>query len=225
MRNVQKQEVLGCIKSLYEAHKEIQEALKKGNETSVQNMLGECQEFAILIGQNIEKLEGEGQPAVLRLEEYCETLYYIYEGLDSEGLDSEKIYEKLQKRLLSVENSVKNDIHVRKEVVFLPYKASMWDSLESVWKAAEEDPDCDAYVIPIPYYDRNPDGSFGERHDEASLYPEYVPVVRCEEYDFETHRPDVIFIHNPYDEYNNVTSVEPFFYTANLKKYIFLISY
>jgi hypothetical protein len=219
MRNVQKQEVLGCIKSLYEAHKEIQEALKKGNETSVQNMLGECQEFAILIGQNIEKLEGEGQPAVLRLEEYCETLYYIYEGLDSKGLDSEKIYEKLQKRLLSVENSVKNDIHVRKEVVFLPYKASMWDSLESVWKAAEEDPDCDAYVIPIPYYDRNPDGSFGERHDEASLYPEYVPVVRCEEYDFETHRPDVIFIHNPYDEYNNVTSVEPFFYTANLKKY------
>ena len=36
---------------------------------------------------------------------------------------------------------------VRKEVVFLPYKASMWDSLESVWKAAEEDPDCVAYVF------------------------------------------------------------------------------
>ena len=29
----------------------------------------------------------------------------------------------------------------KREIVFLPYKASMWDSLESVWKAADEDKD------------------------------------------------------------------------------------
>ena len=27
--------------------------------------------------------------------------------------------------------------------------------LESVWQAADSDPYCDAYVIPIPYYDKN----------------------------------------------------------------------
>ena len=32
----------------------------------------------------------------------------------------------------------------------------MWDSLESVWQAADADPDCDAYVVPIPYYDTPP---------------------------------------------------------------------
>jgi len=219
MRNAQKQEVLGCIDSLHQAHEEIREALKQKNNILVRNMLSECQEFAMSLGENIEKLEGEGNPAVSCLEEYCETLYHIYGELDSDGVTSDKVNKKLRKQLLRVENSVKNNIHVRKEVVFLPYKASMWDSLESIWKAADEDPDCDAYVIPIPYYDKNPDGSFGERHYEAPLYPKYVPVMHYGEYDFEKRRPDVIFIHNPYDECNYVTSVEPFFYSKNLKRY------
>jgi len=107
----------------------------------------------------------------------------------------------------------------RKEVVFLPYKASMWDSLESVWKAAAADPECDAYVVPIPYYDKNPDGSFKKIHYEGGQYPPEVPVVWYEDYDFTARKPDVIFIHNPYDECNYVTSVAPAFYSKNLKKY------
>lgn len=101
----------------------------------------------------------------------------------------------------------------------MPYKASMWDSLESVWQAASEDPCCDAYVIPIPYYDKRPDGSIGQMHYEFDQYPEYVPVTRYEEYNFEARQPDMIFIHNPYDECNYVTSVHPFFYSRNLKRF------
>lgn len=74
-------------------------------------------------------------------------------------------------------------------------------------------------MIPIPYYDRNPDGSFGKLHDERDQYPPNVPVVKFEDYDFEKRRPDMIFIHNPYDECNYVTSVHPFFYSKNLKQY------
>ena len=69
--------------------------------------------------------------------------------------------------MVQIENSIKHEIPEWREAVFLPYKASMWDSLESVWRAAWEDPDCDAYVIPIPYYDRNPDRSLGELHYEG----------------------------------------------------------
>ena len=47
---------------------------------------------------------------------------------------------------------------LQKKIFFLPYKASMWDSLESVWKAAVEDKEhCEAYVVPIPYYDIDSD--------------------------------------------------------------------
>ena len=118
--------------------------------------------------------------------------------------------------MIKAENSIVH-MPVRKEAVFLPYKASMWDSLESVWKAADEDPDCDTYVIPIPYLDKNSDGSYREVHYEADLYPAYVPITKYDEFDFGEHRPDMIFIHNPYDAANFVTSVHPFFYSDNLK--------
>ena len=74
-------------------------------------------------------------------------------------------------------------------------------------------------MIPIPYYDRNPDGSFGEIHYEGALYPEYVPITHYEAYNLEEHHPDMIYIHNPYDGQNLVTSVHPFFYSKNLKQF------
>ena len=138
----------------------------------------------------------------------------------------EKELKSLRSLLNKIKNSILYDIpDSNKEVVFLPYKASMWDSLESVWIKACEDENCDVYVITIPYYDKNPDGSFGEMHYEGDLYPENVPITHYEEYDFESRRPDVVFIHNPYDEANYVTSVHPFFYAKNLKQYTEMLVY
>lgn len=68
-------------------------------------------------------------------------------------------------------NSYNQEIHGVNEVVFLPYKASMWDSLESVWRKYDADPEWRAKVVPIPYYDKNADGSFGEYHYEGNEYP------------------------------------------------------
>lgn len=56
-------------------------------------------------------------------------------------------------------------------------------------------------------------------HYEGDLYPEYVPVTSYQDYDFAERHPDMIFIHNPYDKYNYVTSVHPFFYSKNLKQF------
>lgn len=219
MRIAQKQEVLACIDSLHKANEEIREALKQNDNFLAQNMLSQCQEFAVSLGENIEKLEGEGHATVSCLEEYCETLYRVYSETNSGTAGYNRLYKMLRKQLLRVESSARHDIRAKREIVFLPYKASMWDSLESVWQAAEEDEDTDAWVIPIPYYDKSPDGSFGEMHYEGGQYPEYVPVVWYEDYDFEKRRPDLILIHNPYDECNFVTSVAPFFYSSHLKKF------
>ena len=230
MREAQRQELLGCVHSLQKAHEEIGGALEKKEYRLAQKMLGECQGFAISIGEAIEKWEGSGHASVAHLESYCEILFQIYNELESGGMNAAKIDKNggisaakiskiLTKEERKIENSIQNDIHIRREVVFLPYKASMWDSLESVWQAAEEDPDCDAYVIPIPYYDKKPDGSLGQAHYEFDQYPKYVPVTRYGEYDFEARQPDMIFIHNPYDDCNYVTSVPPFFYSRNLKRF------
>ena len=106
-----------------------------------------------------------------------------------------------------------------KEVVFLPYKASAWASLEPAWKAACADLECDVYVIPIPYYYRNLDGSLRDMQYEGAQFPDSVTVTDYNSYDFANRHPDVIFIHNPYDDCNLTTSVHPSFYSKNLQRY------
>ncbi len=220
MRTVQKRNIVEMIHTLHQAHDEIKRNMESKQYILAQDMLSQCQECAIRIGTEIEKSEGEGFITVSHIEEYCDVLYQVHEELNGrDSVNVNKIYKTLKKYMLKIENSVKHDISVRKEIVFLPYKASMWDSLESVWQAADADQTCDAYVIPIPYYDKNPDGSFRQMHYEGDQYPKKVPITNYKEFDFETHHPDIIYIHNPYDNINLVTSVHPFFYSDNLKKY------
>lgn len=106
-----------------------------------------------------------------------------------------------------------------REIVFLPYKASMWDSLEGAYRKALEDKRNKVSVIPIPYYDKNPDGSFGRMYWEIGDYPKDVEVISYKEYDLKRHHPAEIYIHNPYDEGNHVTSVFPYYYSKNLKQF------
>ena len=220
MRKILKRQLEDVIKLLSQTHLQIRNSIEKKEKFIAMDLLEQCQEVAIELGNKIEQIEGENFVTIPLLESYCEVVYTSYEKLrQTDHINNDKIYKNLHKSLIQIENSVTNDIKIHREVVFLPYKASMWDSLESIWIAASEDLDCDAYVIPIPYYDKNPDGSFKELHYEGNMYPDYVPITDYQTYDFEHRHPDIIFIHNPYDEYNYITSVHPFFYSKNLKKF------
>lgn len=220
MRKIQKRQIEELAEEMEQAHEQVKKYMEQNYIQSAVELLEECQKAAISLGTMIENLEDEGHPTVSFLEEYCELIFQIHEKLTgTEKISPAKANKRLRQQMIRIANSIRNDIRVRREAVFLPYKASMWDSLESVWQAADADPDCDAYVIPIPYYDKGPDGSLQEMHYEAELYPEYVPVIKYDAFDFEAHRPDMIFIHNPYDAANFVTSVHPFFYSDNLKRF------
>lgn len=226
MRKQQKQEILEFISSLKEAHKEINTALEQGKYSEGMNLLCDCQECAIELGNVIEALEGEGAITVSYIEKYCELIFHHYEKLreSTEELNSnkklsKKVIDSLDKQLSNMENSIKRDIKEKKEVVFFPYKASMWDSLESVYLAAREDENCDAYCVPIPYYDKNRDGSLGEMHYEGNEYPDNIEVIDWRVYNYKERRPDVVYIHNPYDDMNIVTSVHPDYFARNIRPY------
>ena len=218
MRRYKKKELLETADMLVEAN-EVIGRLCKSNTDGALELLGQCQESAILLGNLIES-KGDGYAELVEiLENYCENIYQMSIAISAEE-QIRKLSKKIQKQLIYLNNKIQHEIpEDKKEVVFFPYKASMWDSLESVWMAADADEDTDAYVVPIPYYDKNPDGTFREMHYEGDQYPDYVPVTNYEEYDFEERRPDIIFIHNPYDQFNYVTSVHPRFYSGNLKQY------
>lgn len=220
MRKAKKEQVENFIKVLREAQGEIERALERKKDADMLSILADCQDGAIALGTMIEQSEGEGFSTVLLLEEYCELIYRIHEGITKKGESgADNICGELNGLLSRISNSIKYDIKVRKEVVFLPYKASMWDSLESIWMAADADPECDAYVVPIPFYERSSDGTFNAYHYEGDLFPEYVLVTYYADYLIEQQKPDIIYIHNPYDDRNYVTSVAPQYYSQELKKY------
>lgn len=220
MTKADKQQAEETVALLQNTHSLIKKMLDARNQSAAMELLGQCQGYAINLGERIEAAEGENCSVIRLLERYCEFVYQTYEKVQqSAAVNGNQIYNRLAKELIQIRNSIKRDIRVRKEAVFLPYKAAMWDSLESIWQAADADPECDAYVIPIPYYDKNPDGSLGKVHYEGKEYPDYVPVTYYRDYAFAERKPDMIFIHNPYDEHNSLTSVHPFFYAKNLKQF------
>lgn len=198
------------------------ESLQGGREQEVLQLLAECQDAAVALGGHIEKLYGMQTQTVAVLEQYCNALYQIsitIGVLEENEKSFTTAYEELCDVTMQISETYNAEFPERSEVVFLPYNASMWDSLESVWKAADEDPDCDAYVVPIPYYKLGDGKKVKEICYEGELYPKDVPVVHYEDYDLALRQPDTIFIHNPYDEWNNVTSIAPEFYSSRIKEF------
>lgn len=219
MRKLQKKQIEDIIKLFDKAHDAIKKAVETDNQENALTLLEQCQDSAIQVGSLIEETEGEGFATIGMLENYCEQVYQAYECIrQRQTINSGKIYKNLRREMIKIANSVKNDIKAKTVAVFLPYKASMWDSLESIWQAADADPNCDTLVVPIPYYDKNPDGSFNQMHYEGNEYPDYVPIVPWKEYNLAMEHPDMIFIHNPYDEFNLITSVPPAYYSKELRK-------
>ena len=187
----------------------------------------------------LQQLEEQGREylSAERYAWYAEIFQGVRQALQQELLSKDRkslaevcdlsrdLLELVQKKL-EQEQEMAAASRKKKCIVFLPYKASMWDSLESIWKAAAEDREnCDAYVIPIPYCDRNPDGSAKEWHCEASLFPSDVPVLDYRQVDLAVMHPDVIYIHNPYDDTNLITSVDPAYYSPRLKACTDLLVY
>ncbi|MBQ7920634.1 MAG: hypothetical protein IJ324_11925 [Lachnospiraceae bacterium] len=218
MSRVVRRQLFSVVEILKEAHENLGMLIEKDARDEIVNLLSECQDGAIMMGNQIEAIYGEGYECVHILERFCETVFHIAEKLEEPQTCMEH-YCLVGKQLGELEKAMEQELPDKLEVVFFPYKASLWDSLESVYQAAVEDANCDAYCVPIPYYDLNKDKSFGAFHDESGEYPENVSVTSWQEYDFELRKPDVVIIHNPYDNWNTETSVEPRFYASNLRQY------
>ena len=134
------------------------------------------------------------------------------------GTDRKKL-SSCKQMIRELAEELAREKEVKKAIVFLPYNASMWDSMESVWRAAREDSEhCNAYVIPIPYCDKNPDGSPKEWHCDVHKFPKEVPVLNWETTDLRELHPEVIIVHDPYEETNLVTAVDSRYYSRELKQ-------
>lgn len=225
MKRYKKKEILETVDLLIEGNNYIANSCQANNKENTMEILSQCQEMAILLGNCLETFGDSGIALVPVLEDYCEKIYQFSQSLSDEFI-CRKIAKQMTRQLSGLKVNIIDQIPEDKiEIVFLPYKASMWDSLESVWRAAAEDPECDAYVVPIPYYERDSQGELAVMHYEGEQFPKDVPVVHYMDYNLAERRPDVAFIHNPYDQYNYVTSIHPAYYVPELKKYVGKVAY
>lgn len=217
-----KKELLKTAALMEEANRTVG-SMNRNQRSAVMDILIQCQEAAQQIGGYLETLNNSA--LIPLLEEYCENLYLMSQYTEDHARYM-RLSKLIGKQLASLRKKLCEELPDGKwEIVFLPYKASMWDSLESVWEAAAQDEQCDVYVVPIPYFDKNPDGTLGQMHYEGDCYPKNVPVTAWRTYNFAKRRPDIVYIHNPYDQYNYVTSVHPNFYAAELKQYTDMLVY
>lgn len=220
-KNVQSK-LLDMVNTMEEVNETLLSLVNSGHEKEFVELLTDLQAFAIELGNKIEEHTGEVTQAVKLLEEFCEAVWRCSQGQTIR--EKERIIFEMKVYTLEIRQEIK-ELPATYDVVFLPYKASMWDSMESVWRAAREDKSCSCHVIPIPYYDKNKDGTLGKINYEKELFPEYVPVTDYRSYSIEENKPDIIYIHNPYDSFNHVTSVEPSYYSKELKKHTSMLVY
>ena len=117
-----------------------------------------------------------------------------------------EIGKKITDKLIEIHGS--NDF----SIAFLPYKRSMWNSMESVYEECKA-AGARAYCVPIPYY-RILDGKIEGVDSDKECYSESEPLSF-----FETNKFDFVVIHYPYDDKNKVTRMCRSFHTAELRQY------
>lgn len=224
MRIKQKKQMLTIAQTYRKFADEIVNALTQQDKEHIITCLEQAQESAIEWGETVEKVEPQSADFIHVLENLCELYYEISQAVLKMGETGqwnalvEWSKERLEAMMSELGEAVEN-LPVTYEFVFMPYKASMWDCMESVYLAAAEDPNCNAVVVPIPYYNIEEQGKRKISCYEGDQLPDDIPVTYYEDYDLSERQPDVVFIHNPYDEYNLITSVFPEYFSYNIKKY------
>lgn len=204
------------ILDLIENMKILHTMLVESSDDLLTDYLSTCQQAVISVGDLLEKNSLDGlQDTISTLEQYAEYCYEI--SVRGECTTGDVKY--LDNLIGAVSKKI-GGLSTKIQVAFFPYKAEMWDSLESIYLAAVADPDCEAKVIPIPYYEMDQTAGKWVLKYDGGDFPLGIPIKFYKEYDVQAEQPDIAYIHNPYDNYNLVTSVHPDYYSFELKKYV-----
>ena len=214
MRKFVREQLMDLLGSMEQLQSKL--TVVKDKQQIVQ-MLINCQNAAIAVGNVLEKDSSDHNQIISLLEDYCEQAFVMSQ------LQEEVDCPNNLSILDGIINRVKvllAEIPLTYYIIFMPYKASMWDSLESIWHACKEDDRCECHVVPIPYYEFDSSTNRWEYRYEGAQFPAEVPIIEYQKYFPEKNRPDVAYVHNPYDDQNLVTRVDPRFYSWELKKYV-----
>ncbi|MCL1909140.1 MAG: hypothetical protein FWG12_07235, partial [Holophagaceae bacterium] len=146
MRKVHQKKIQESLQILHSAHKQLG---REAQPENISKLLAGCQELAGQMAGLISETEGQDTQTAIAIEDYT-----AFIGQADIGSIDKYFVKKLQTKLFKIDTLAQSELKPDKiEILFLPYKYSMADSLESIWLAAMKDPQCDVKICPIPYYD------------------------------------------------------------------------
>ena len=193
--------------------------------------LSELQNNIVSFGTLTESIKGEDCNTVKLLEQYLEVIYKVakYVQKIDESINYEESAENkyaecdegVKDTFASISEAIDSEIVNRRSVLFLPVKAKHFSSMRMAYEMEATTPDTDVYVMPLPYYYKEYDGSFkDEMHiDTEEFIKANIPVTDYSRFDLSLLCPEKIYINSAYDEYNMAVSVDTRFYARNVKKY------
>ncbi len=119
----------------------------------------------------------------------------------------------------AVQAAVQHEILEKREIVFLPFRASGWKNLEPLYRYYKSRQDCRVCVVPVPYYRVTDQNTYGEKVYDGDDFPEDVEVISYETFNLYTHRPDTIVTQCPYDQYSMGIRLSADLYAGELQKF------
>ena len=184
--------------------------------------LSELQNNIVSFGTLTESIKGEDCNTVKLLEQYLEVIYKVAKYVQK--FDENKYAEcdeEVKDKFASISEAIDSEIVNRRSVLFLPVKAKHFSSMRMAYEMEAATPDTDVYVMPLPYYYKEYDGSFkDEMHiDTEEFIKANIPVTDYSRFDLSLLCPEKIYINSAYDEYNMAVSVDTRFYARIVKKY------
>lgn len=231
-----------CLTLILHLEELLPEAIREGNIRKAVDLLSSAQRVAEELGTLLETVGGAGRirresvaGVIPRIQNYCEELYQLYRAVLGEIPLNSGLLQETGASLEVLVHSVQKEYLERKEIIFLVSDAQSWETLQPIWKAACEDPQQDVFVIAVPYYYKRADGSLitreGEKNcgrlptgvqSEFERLPSSAGALHFTEYSIQqlaARHPDLIYFDNAYDQYDQVASVDPFWYSENLFRY------
>lgn len=222
------------LSSFMDAHSQVLMAVQMSENEKIIRVFTKAQDTAVKFGNFIEVNFPEASIVVVpMLEAYCNRLYLLGEVLTAtpadlnttraeygeEAVTPEVYLDSCMKFASAVEAAVKSEIIGKKEVVFLPFKASGWKNMEPLYRYYKSRKDCRVYVVPVPYYHVTDQNTAGERVYEGADFPDEVDAVPYDGFNLYTHMPDTVITQNPYDQYSMGIRLPADLYSDELRKF------
>ena len=228
------------LETMHKAHSMIEMLVKAKEYERCSSLLSGCQDLAIKVGEDIEHEFGNcGSDTVHMLEEYCEAVYNFSQALqDGESYQDGLLpHMNLLNEYYGMISSSYESLR-KSERIFIVSNEQEYAAALNLIENYDSSQVKKIGMMPVPRYVKDWHGNLTS---ESSIY-EYVmdrlseskrgnqnyfsqiELINYRSYDFNKHEPEIC-IFDPLDEYSEGTSIHPFFYSSNLRKYTGKLTY